>query len=423
MRNIFQRFKGKFKPNSNQGLSKELKESKVFCMLPWVHLHALPGGNIYPCCTSAHLNEAAIGNFNKGDTISSVWNGEKMKAIRNKMLKGEKLSICEKCYAEQERGQENQRNSSINTFSNHFERINKTLPDGSIPNNNIPYLDFRFSNLCNLRCRICSHEYSTSWYKEQKELRVGYSAPRKINISNNLDSLWKQLEPYLEGLEMIHFAGGEPLIMEEHYLILKRLHELKKFNIQITYNTNLTVRKFKNHDLFELWKDFNNVLVMASLDGMGAKGEYLRKDQNWEQTEKLRREMMKVCPNVRFRLDPTISIHNVLHIPDFYEEWDKKGLHGIDGIRINILYGPEEYSIVNLPETLKEKVNARYKEFLAEHKSNTQVQKEFNAILTYMFSKKQNLDVSFKATTEKLDNLRDESFRETFPELKEMMND
>ena len=27
-----------------------LKDSKTFCIYPWIHLHAYPTGEAYPCC-------------------------------------------------------------------------------------------------------------------------------------------------------------------------------------------------------------------------------------------------------------------------------------------------------------------------------------------------------------------------------------
>lgn len=423
MRKFLKKFKAKVSGSKQQNIPQELKASNVFCMLPWVHLHALPGGNLYPCCSSAHLNEAVVGNLNKGESLISTWNGERLKKIRLKMLAGEKLRICEKCYADEDRNQESQRLASFKAFPHHLSKALKTKKSGSVAYEEIPYLDIRFSNLCNLRCRICSHDYSTSWYKDQKALWPEYTKPRKINVSDNLDELWKQLEPHMNNLERIHFAGGEPMIMEEHYLILKRLHDLRRFDVHLSYNTNFTIRYFKKHDIFKLWKDFNHIFVAASLDGSGKRGEYLRKNMNWHQTEQLRKEMIEICPNVRFRLDPTVSIHNVFHLPDFYDDWHKKELMGNEGMRINILYEPEEYNIVNLPNSIKEKVKTKYESFLKGHTYNEQVQTQFGAVLSHMFSQESSDTNNFKKTTEKLDKLRDESFLETFPELKEMMNE
>ena len=80
----------------------------------------------------------------------------------------------------------------------------------------------------------------------------------------------------MDGLEEIYFAGGEPLIMEEHYRILKKLDERKMYHVRLKYNTNFSQMTFKKLDVMEIWNRFESVKIGASLDGMGKRGEYLR---------------------------------------------------------------------------------------------------------------------------------------------------
>lgn len=349
------------------------------------------------------------------------------------MLNGKKLSICEKCYWQEQNGQDSFRTSVNDRFAHHTHRIEQTDKSGFLKESGIPYLDIRFSNLCNLKCRICAPHLSSSWYDDGKKLYPFFERIQKtkvLRIDKDVDALWEQLDPHIENLESIQFAGGEPLLMEEHLRILVKLQKLKKFDIHISYNTNLTVSHFKQSNIFEIWKEFSDVLVMASLDGMGNQGELLRKGQNWKRTEQLRRDMMKTCPNVTFRLDPTVSVHNVLHVLDFYKEWYEKGLIGVNDIRVNFLYEPLYYSMKILNRGARLQVINSYATFIEDYLNiqpniEPQTIDNFQAVINHLERdsvvdkvKRPLARFLFHRVTNKLDGIRDEKFARVFPESK-----
>ena len=71
-----------------------LIESDTFCILPWIHLHAYPDGRAYPCCFA--FDPYPVGNLNK-NSLAEVFNGDRMKEIRNRMLNNQKSRECMKC--------------------------------------------------------------------------------------------------------------------------------------------------------------------------------------------------------------------------------------------------------------------------------------------------------------------------------------
>lgn len=405
-------------------------ESDTFCMAPWVHIHTVPKGNVFPCCMSAHLQEAAIGNLYDGDTLESSWNSARMKGIRKDMLVGKKLSICEKCYLGEKRGQGTFRQAVNHQFAQHIDRLDETKPDGTFDKFEVPYLDIRFSNVCNLRCRICSHDFSSSWYKEAKELgwlNKDFADQAIVHTSNDPDKLWKEIEALLPTLEVIQFAGGEPLIMEEHYLILDKLIDIGRTDVRITYNTNLSRSKFKQYDVIEMWSQFSDIFIMASLDGSHERGEYLRKGQDWKETVAFRERMLEVCPNVRFRLDPTVCVQNVLHLPDLYQEWYENGYIGVNDIAFNMLYDPPYYNITSLPKHIKKRVEDKYSTLIKEYLMNVpgisqETINHFTAVVEHMYSDNIDQTRKFNKVTKQLDVLREENFADIFPELSEMVD-
>ena len=201
-----------------------LEKSPVFCIAPWTHIHVLTTGEVFPCCMSAHKPENAIGNLQRGDTLESAWNSKRMRALRLKMLQGKPSSLCERCYKMEEVGQESWRTSENRQMSHHFAEVQKTDKWGRLDELHLPYLDIRFSNVCNLKCRICTPKLSSSWYKDG--VALGYVKSRDpvvVRATKDPQTLWDQIVPLIPRAEHFHFAGGEPLIMEEHYQILDLL--------------------------------------------------------------------------------------------------------------------------------------------------------------------------------------------------------
>ena len=111
-----------------------------------------------------------------------------------------------------------------------------------------------------------------------------------LNFEDNFDlikertiEVWDQLEPHFDTVERIYFAGGEPLMMEEHYRILKRLIKMGRSEVVLIYNTNLSTLNLKKDSVLDLWPQFDRVVIEASLDGSGERGEFVRKGLVWEE--------------------------------------------------------------------------------------------------------------------------------------------
>ena len=405
-----------------QGL---LKRSRVFCMAPWSHIHVLPDGKIYACCMSAHSEKNALGDLHKGDSLEKAWNSRKMRGIRRSMLSGKRTSLCERCYIAEENKQHSFRNSVNYEMAHHVDAVKKTARDGRLREFKVPYLDIRLSNLCNYRCRICCAGLSSAWRDDA--LKLGWiddSMPKVLNAGEGNNEFMSSVIDLVDDVERIFFAGGEPLIMDEHYEILDRLMKKEKWNTHIAYNTNCSVIRYKRYDLLEMWKKFKDVFILASLDGSHERGDYMRKGQEWDTVEQNILEIKKECPHVRFRLSPTVSLFNAFHMIDFYKELHEKGLIGIDDIGTNILLEPAMYNIRNFPPHLKSELTERYKDFIAvyldTHKALEETKNHFRAVVNYMNGDTLKDLWKFKWVTSRLDELRDESFSEIFPEIREL---
>jgi radical SAM protein with 4Fe4S-binding SPASM domain len=400
-----------------------LKDSKTFCIYPWIHLHAYPTGEAYPCC-HAEMGVGQVGNCRE-NTLKEIWNSPKQRQLRQDMLTETKNPACQRCYEQEESGFFSGRRSANKHHGHHVGRVLTTKPNGHVDHFGMTYWDIRFSNLCNLSCRSCGHIFSSSWYQDQAQLAgpawsLNNSA---LNIAGrNKDDMWSQLQPHLDYVEQIYFAGGEPLMMEEHYRILDELERRGRFNVRLIYNTNFTHTKLKDREVFDYWRRFESVAVGASLDAMGPRAEYIRRGTDWHTVERNRRAMLEQCPNVDFYISPTLSILNALHLPDFHRTWVEKGLLKAQDLNVNILQDPAYLRIDIATPEYKQQIEEKYQEHLSWLRNRDQLNRAtvgFESAINFLkATDNSQLLPKFWVKTQELDRIRKENVLETIPELK-----
>jgi organic radical activating enzyme len=287
------------------------------------------------------------------------------------------------------------------------------------------YWDIRFSNLCNLKCRSCGHIFSSQWYQDQAKL-AGPEWKLHNSVMNHAGrtetDMWTQLEPHLDYVEQIYFAGGEPLLMEEHYRILDELVRRGRFDVRLIYNTNFTHTDLKGRSVFEYWKQFQSVAVGASLDDSGRRGEYIRKGTDWSVVEQNRRDMLEICPEVDFYISPTLSIMNAWHLPDFHRDWVEKGLIRAQDLNVNILQDPLHYRVDIAPIKHKQLLRVKMQEHIEWLKSQGdalgRATQGFESAVSFMMAtdNTQLIDTFWRKTHE-LDSIRNENILDVIPEL------
>jgi radical SAM protein with 4Fe4S-binding SPASM domain len=413
------------KININDLTDKEkflLTESKTFCMYPWIHLHVYPTGQAFPCC-HAEMKVGKIGNC-RTENLEEIWNGDKLKLLRKDMLNEVSSPMCSRCYEQEDNGFFSGRQSANKHHGHHINRAKETHDDGHLEKFEMTYWDIRFSNLCNLKCRSCGYIFSSQWYQDQAKLAGGNWKDKNpvLNYAGRTETdMWEQLEPHLDYVEQIYFAGGEPLLMEEHYRILEELVQRKMFHVRLIYNTNFTHTELKGNSVFEYWKQFNSVAVGASLDDQGPRAEYIRKGTDWAVVEQNRQEMIRICPEVDFYISPTLSIMNAWHLPDFHRDWVERGLIRAQDLNINILQDPAHYRIDIAPAEYKEQLLTKFTNHINWLKNQDPLQRAtmgFESAVKFMMATDNThlLDTFWRKTYE-LDNIRKENILTVIPEL------
>lgn len=426
---------------------KVLSESKVFCTAPWTHLHTFPNGDVVSCCLSPA--EQPLGNLN-GSSIEEVWNSDKTKQLRTNMLEGkETLEICHRCYDKEREGFQSLRtgmNIQYLPDQKVVDVIESTQDDGTVDEFNLIHWDFRFSNLCNLSCRSCGPGLSSSWMKDYKKLYptipVSTPALEKLPEERNtllLDAALKNIDK----VKFIHFAGGEPMMMEEHWIILEELQKANRRDVQIRYSTNMTRFKFGKKHAFDYWHDFENVYISASIDDIGDRFNYLRNGGDWIEVEQnLKAIKDQNFKNLTLGFHPTLSIFNIMTFPDLVKYiWEHDNFQGeltiyqvidyfVHVVNLNPLTFPDYYSMTNLPVEMKLDATKKIEDFIVWVEDNIYVidnngykhqakTAPLRSLIEFLNAKDgTSLLPEFFSHTKQLDTIRNQDLYTTFPDLK-----
>jgi radical SAM protein with 4Fe4S-binding SPASM domain len=388
-------------------------ESKTICIYPWIHMYANPNGSVLPCCVADPHKH--LGNV-QNNTIKEIWNGDKYKLMRQKMLAGERCEECSGCYRQEDNGIESIRQGKNKTYSKYMHLINNTNPDGSLDEMNLRHFDIRWSNICNFKCRSCSSTYSSTW--AQEDIANGHKKPVYIIAGgSNNDQLYDQFIPHFSNIETFYFAGGEPLLTDKHYDILEHLISIGKTDVKLEYNTNLSILKYKSKSVIDLWKNFSNVHVHASIDSWGERAEFIREGTEWAVIENNIHTIRKEAPHVKLHTGSVISIFNVYTIPDFLDYLFKNKLFDPN------TYSPYFYNIIT-PEIFSADIlDNNFKNLIIDKLSSVdygeKINQQLQKVITYVKNSTYDpiLKEKFLSSTFYFDNIRNRNFLETFPEL------
>lgn len=396
------------------------KNSKTMCILPWIHMHPWPNGKTMLCCDSPW--ETHIGDLRE-NSLREVWNSPAMRQVRLNMLQGKPCKECVRCYEKEKYGHDSLRvRSNRDWLEPHWDKVAKTNPDGSLDDLHIVYLDFRFSNVCNLRCRYCGPELSSNWFHDAVKSSFNQTPTESvIQIRKDVEGFMEEFETMLPHIEQIYWAGGEPIIMDEHWHIMNRLVELGKTDIRIFYNTNFTKLKYKQNNVIDLWKNFKHISVGASLDAEGLRGEYQRKGTDWNDVIANIEELRSRAPEIDFYVSATVSAYNAWHITDFHRSWVEKGYIKAGDWYVNVLLNNPRFRMSVLPQSLREEIKYKWQKHLKWLEPQDHIGRAtegYRSAMKFLDDDHTHLLEEFKKFNAEFDELRGDNFAETFPELK-----
>lgn len=387
-----------------------------FCMLPWMHQFIHTNGDVLPCCTADY--SMPIGNIRR-ERIESLWNGTVYKRLRSDMLAGRKNPICDSCYKAPDQST-TPRIFANRRFKEKLGIVRSTKSDGSLPDMKLGYLDIRWSNICNLKCRTCGEWNSSAWAAENKANGLKSNG---IFLKPSDDNM-SLLETYLENIddvEEMYFAGGEPLLMEEHYHLLDRLISDGKTGIILRYNTNMTTLSFKDSNIIDRWKMFDRVVVSASIDSWGSRSSYIRHGSDWDQIVSNILAIRSESPGTIIGFNTVVSIFNAMTITEFLDELDAIGLLSIMAANASFhnLTDPDHFSTAVLPDGIRHAAADKISDYLDRLPADmSRLSDRLRKVIPHLRQPgTPHLRDKFLQQIRLIDDRRGERFTETFPEL------
>lgn len=397
-----------------------LNESKVFCMFPWLHLNVTPKGDIYPCCSNDYTQP--FGNT-KEITLEEAFNCDKMKKLRLDMLNERKNDICTFCYKHEEAGPHSFRNYSKEQFAHHFDDIVPlTQEDGHVHDFRMHYFDIRFSNICNFKCRTCGAEFSSQWAQEMRE-HFDPKHPIIIHADDGKGTVLEEVIEQIDNIELCYFAGGEPLITEEHYIMLEEFIRRGKKPV-LRYNTNASNIKYKKHDILELWKHFDKIELSCSVDHFGERAEWLRKGTDWGKVES-NLLTFRELDYVSFQMNTVFSLFNYPMIGEFYQYLKDKNIVRTEDWyhSLYLAVHPNYYCAKSLPKELKIEAAEKAMRWADANKDDkTSLSRLVTDAVNFAGESDTWKDVkdTMLMHTRSIDRIRDEDFWKVFPELNKL---
>lgn len=269
----------------------------TLCMAPWTHTYLSPQTERRMCCASRepaqnfqqYIDTASGSGQYTPITLEEHWNSDHMRSVRRRMMAGETLPECDVCNSKL-LNTDVYRTYFWHLFQHKYEKaMDATDATGYTTVKPVSW-DYRFSNLCNFKCRMCGDMLSSSWESEQRQhgmidwnnSKNNWMIPAvREEISRFQDTqIEKEFSDAVEEhrVEEVYWVGGEPLMYEQHWRYMKRIIELGDGqHVYARYNTNLSRIEYRGIHLYrDILSGLRDWQICASLDGTGRTGEYIR---------------------------------------------------------------------------------------------------------------------------------------------------
>ena len=308
----------------------------TLCLAPWVHTYLSPQTERRLCCASREpaQNFRQYIDTSSGTgkyipiTLEEHWNSEHLRSVRRRMIAGETLPECEVC-------NDKLLNTSVyrsyfnSLFGHKYNELLASTDETGYTTMKPVSWDYRFSNLCNFKCRMCGDMLSSAWESEQRHHNmINWSDPKnnwmRLEVKKQIEQFQDtQIEAEFSQaveehrVEEVYWVGGEPLMYEQHWRYMQRIIELGDGpNVYARYNTNLSRINYKGINLYnDILSGLRDWQICASIDGTGKIGEYIRTGLDYNEWLANFREGVKIARHRRqVRIDFTLTLPGMFEI-------------------------------------------------------------------------------------------------------------
>jgi MoaA/NifB/PqqE/SkfB family radical SAM enzyme len=387
------------------------------CAHAWVGIHLFPDGTAKPCCDSALTISKPDGiPYNiKQDTIDDILNSECMQEFRQAFRNKEKPISCNKCWQREDQGQESRRTITPYKIENIYGKINWEQ-EGELM-----YLGGHLGTLCNLKCRICSSNFSSSIANEYLS-SISFTDKKDSPHYQNLKSsewvfentFWDYLKFNADKIKNYEFLGGEPFMLKQNLEFLKFLVDRGFSKDTIFY---FTTNGTQYPNILDYSEYFKRLEITFSVDNVGERFELERCNAIWSNVEYNLNRMIaqrEKTKNLSIDLCITVNIQNVLYLPEIFQ-WVRTV--NVDSFYINYVLYPKYLSITNLTTQAQDLVIDRLTstEFTVKEKS------EVTAIIEVIKNSFGADGTEFIKEMKRFDQIRNQDFAKTHTDIAKAM--
>jgi wyosine [tRNA(Phe)-imidazoG37] synthetase (radical SAM superfamily) len=419
------------------------------CSSAFNHVDYSNDGEWRLCCEGAPI--ATIAHH---ETVEEFWKSDEVKEVRKSMTENRFHKVCDKaCYKHEKIGHPLSRRQKLNINfiekygKDSLEKKIKIFNDDKFDLTQLNSFEMRISNLCNLKCRMCSPKFSTKLNKDWNEAlptiekttllkeknKLNYYASLNKKYKKNtlirlkFDEIKQIFNIIKYDLKKLKFTGGEPFMDPYLYDAIKEVKDVAK-NIDLIIVSNGTklndIEKFNN-----LFKEFKSTKFQLSCDGIEDTYEYIRQGTKWEIFSNQAISLQNYNYDLNFHF--VIQIYNYNNITKMIN-WVLENFKNAQ-ITFNILSDPWYLSIYCLPKDIKEKIKNELTSYVNDIlNSNTielSVKKSISEKLIKIVNKisheeNQKYLNQFAAVSDKYDEIQNVpiTWRQLLPELNESLN-
>lgn len=381
-----------------------MDQSKTYCVMPHKALALQNHGDFCVCNINNMSFETKTREvmYVHNTSLKDAWNSHTRKMVAAALDRDQELPACTQCFDLEQSGRRSHRKNFNSLF-------------GALPTLTTQPQVFilKPGNTCNLACRMCNPATSSGWYKDAYQLAVknerfvgtatNYSQ-KFIHIRNSFNQdntdFWDTFVEWLPNIVFVDIYGGEPFLTPALFDALERVVNAgQSHNTSLQLHTNVTIF---NPKYLEILSKFKSVKIGLSVDSnQHNELEYIRypvkADLVFDNLEKFKQVSIEYR-NITFTICVTVTPVNVLHISQIKQQLDE-----YLPAYLNFVTSPGEYDIRHIPLLVRK--------IIAERNPS---------IANFIMQTMPGCDVlwpKFWKHTKDLDQLRGQSFEDTFPEF------
>jgi MoaA/NifB/PqqE/SkfB family radical SAM enzyme len=424
-----------------------------FCPELWSQLEITSTGDYKICCLAYGKYEQGLAVDDNGKvmnvmthSISDAINSQTHKKHRLELMNNQRPERCRNCYHLDDVSDKMYRSTGNSKRQNTINRTAKLIPeymtlesadsfttsDGTALSK-VVNLHIHFSNLCNMKCLMCSPESSSLWYEDYVLMNntntfsmgsTKYTISKdehnryKMNYNKWWESdIWRQrFDEIKQDLRYIYFTGGEPFLVPAlsdclDDLIANNLHT----EIHLRFDTNLSVI---NRTVLEKIKKFKSVSLCISVDDVEHRYNLVRFPGNYDTFIKNLETVIKMNIKISY-LSSCIGIATLHAMPRVYDLIEKYNLTA----EFRFLEGPKWLDIRYLPKSAKEELIKQYN-LLAKSTNSRHWYNVMANMLTKFLDETASDSVyvnQFVRNMDLLDSSRNTDWRKDLPDVYEFL--